>query len=143
MKYKNQKEFEKINRFGMGMPNEMFSEFFIGNSFLNPLTKPGEWTVFLANATFELGCRNNWHIHHKGVQILLCTADTGWYREEGKPAQSPKPGEVVYIPAEVNHWYGAAKDNWFSHIALSIPIEGGKVEWLNPVSGAEYNKINN
>lgn len=33
--------------------------------------------MFLANVTFEPGCRNNWHIHHAksgGGQLLICTA---------------------------------------------------------------------
>ena len=36
----------------------------IGNSYLNPLVDPAKSSLFLANVTFEPGCRNNWHIHH-------------------------------------------------------------------------------
>lgn len=60
---------------------------FIGNSYLNPLTDPKNCAVFMANVTFEPGCRNNWHIHHAakgGGQLLICTAGEGWYQEEGK-----------------------------------------------------------
>lgn len=64
--------------------------------------------VGIANVTFEPGCRNNWHIHHKGRQILLCTAGRGYYQEWGKPAQEMKPGDVINIPPEVKHWHGAA-----------------------------------
>ena len=39
--------------FGLGEPNTNFAQYFIGNSYLNPLTKPGEGSVFLANVTFE------------------------------------------------------------------------------------------
>lgn len=62
---------------------------FIGNSYLNPLTDPKNCAVFMANVTFEPGCRNNWHIHHAakgGGQLLICTAGEGWYQEEGKEA---------------------------------------------------------
>ena len=48
--------------FGLGEPNDAYAQYFTGRSFLKPLTVPGE-TVFLANVTFEPGCRNNWHIH--------------------------------------------------------------------------------
>ena len=34
MKYINKEEFEKVNMFGTGEPNEMFAEYFIGDSFL-------------------------------------------------------------------------------------------------------------
>ena len=40
-----------------------YAKYFIGQSYLNPLTNP-ESGLFLANVTFEPGCRNNWHIHH-------------------------------------------------------------------------------
>ena len=39
MKYSTYKEFEKANVFGKGDLNEAFSQYFIGNSFLNPLNK--------------------------------------------------------------------------------------------------------
>lgn len=122
--------------FGMGEPNVNFAQYFIGNSYLNPLTKPGESAVFLANVTFEPGCRNNWHIHHAdkgGGQILICVDGEGWYMEDGKEAQSLKVGDVVVIPPEVKHWHGAKKDCWFSHIAVEVPGENTSTEWCEKV----------
>jgi quercetin dioxygenase-like cupin family protein len=144
MKYQNKEEFEKANMFGLGVPNEMFSKYFFGNSFLNPLTKPGESPVFLANVTFEPGCRNNWHIHHAtsgGGQMLICTAGEGWYQEEGQDAVLLQEGSVVYIPAEVKHWHGAKKDSWFSHIAFELPGENSKNEWFEAVRDEEYQQL--
>ena len=102
-----EKEFEKVNMFGKGKSNDAFAQYFVGNSYLNPLvdnTSP----LFLANVTFEPGCRNNWHIHHaskNGGQILICTAGYGWYQEEGKEAVSLEPGKVIVIPANVKDWH--------------------------------------
>ena len=130
--------------FGMGEPNTAFAKYFIGNSYLKPLNKPGESAVFLANVTFEPGCRNNWHIHRStngGGQILICVEGEGWYQEEGKEAQSLKPGDVVTIPANVKHWHGAKKDFWFSHIAVEVPGANTSNEWLEPVTDEEYNKL--
>ena len=130
--------------FGMGEPNTAYAQYFIGNSYLNPLTKPGESSVFIANVTFEPGCRNNWHIHHAnsgGGQILICVDGEGWYQEEGKEARSLKPGDVVVIPANVKHWHGAKKDSWFSHLALEVPGEETNNEWCEPVNDEEYNKL--
>ena len=59
MKYQNQEEFAQENVFGLGQANTAYAKFFVGNSYLNPLTVPGQCPVFLANVTFELGCRNN------------------------------------------------------------------------------------
>ena len=103
-------EFAKENIFGLGEKNVAYQQYFIGQSYLNPLTKE---RVGTANVTFEPGCRNNWHIHHKGGQILLVTAGRGYYQEWGKPAQELKPGDVVNIAPEVKHWHGAAPDSWF------------------------------
>ena len=101
MKIQDKAAFDEQNVFGQGMANTAFAQYFIGSSYLNPLTKPGESAVGLANVTFEPGCRNNWHIHHAksgGGQILICTAGEGWYQEEGKDAVSLTPGTVIVIP---------------------------------------------
>ena len=124
--------------FGKGELNSAYAKYFIGNSYLKPLTSQG---VSIANVTFEPGCRNNWHIHHKGGQILLCTDGEGWYQEWKKKPQALKPGDVVYIAPEVKHWHGAKKDKWFAHIAIEIPAKGQSNEWLEQVSDKEYNKL--
>ena len=129
--------------FGMGEPNVSYAKYFIGQSYLKPLTDPKE-TVFIANVTFEPGCRNNWHIHHAdkgGGQLLICVDGEGWYQEEGKPAQSLKPGDVVTIPPEVKHWHGAKKDCWFSHLAVEVPGENTSNEWCEPVTDQEYQQL--
>ena len=141
----NKEEFDKVNVFGQGERNVSFAKYFIGNSYLNPLTKKEESSLSLTNVTFEPGCRNNWHIHHAtkdGGQILICTAGFGWYQEEGKDAISLEPGTVIVIPANVKHWHGGKKDSWFSHIALEVPGENTSNEWLEEVSDKEYNKLN-
>lgn len=143
MKTVDKKEFEQMNVFGTGNENTGYAQYFSGASFLNPLTDPAK-TVFLANATFEPGCRNNWHIHHAktgGGQLLICTAGEGWYQEEGKEAVSLVPGTVITIPANVKHWHGAKKDSWFSHIAVEVSGEECSNEWCEPVSEEEYNKL--
>ena len=144
MRYSEYTEFEKVNVFGIGSPNDAFAQYFIGKSYLNPLTKPGESTIFMANVTFEPGCRNNWHIHHAksgGGQILICTAGEGWYQEEGKAAVSLTPGTVITIPAGVKHWHGAKKDSWLSHIAVEVPGEETSNEWLEAVDDAQYRAV--
>lgn len=144
MKYRNLEEFEKTNKFGMGEANIAYAKFFIGNSYLNPLTDSEKTSLHLSNVTFEPGCRNNWHIHHAkkgGGQILICTAGEGWYQEEGKEAVSLKEGDVITIPPEVKHWHGAKKDSWFSHIAVEVPGEETSNEWCEIVNDEEYNAL--
>lgn len=129
--------------FGQGEPNTAFAQYFTGSSYLKPLTNPKE-TVFIANVTFEPGCRNNWHIHHAksgGGQLLICVDGEGWYQEEGKAARGLKPGDVVTIPAGVKHWHGAKADCWFSHLAMECPGEDTFNEWLEPVTGDIYDPL--
>ncbi len=124
--------------FPRGEENTAFGQYFVGQSYLNPLTTEG---VKVSNVTFEPGCRNNWHIHRAtqgGGQILLCTAGSGWYQAEGEAPVSLEPGSVVSIPANLKHWHGAKADSWFSHLAIEVPGEGTSNEWLEPVSDAEY-----
>ena len=130
--------------FGLGNPNTAYAQYFIGNSYLNPLTKPGESSISIANVTFEPGCRNNWHIHNaskNGGQILICVDGEGWYQEEGEEARSLKPGDIVVIPANIKHWHGAKKNSWFSHLALEVPGEETSNEWCEPVIDEEYYKL--
>ena len=124
--------------FPLGQKNDAYAQYFTGQSYLAVLTLEG---VPSFNVTFEPGCRNNWYIHQGGGQILFCTAGTGWYQEEGKPARKLNPGDTVNIPAGVNHWHGAAKDSWFSHIALTVPVANSTTEWNGPVTDEEYAKL--
>ncbi len=144
MKTMDIQDFARENVFGLGEANSAYAKYFVGNSYLNPLTAPGECPVFLANVSFEPGCRNNWHIHRAaegGGQMLICTAGEGWYQEAGKSAVSLVPGSVVYIAPGVKHWHGAKKDSWFSHIAFELPGVDCSNEWLEPVSDGEYSAL--
>jgi quercetin dioxygenase-like cupin family protein len=144
MKYREKAEFEKANMFGTGVPNEKFAPYFIGESYLNFLVKPGEAPLFLANVTFEPGCRNNWHIHHAksgGGQILVCTAGEGWYQQEDEAPISLHEGSLVVIPPGKKHWHGAKADSWFSHISIEVPGTECRNEWLEPVTDEVYARL--
>ena len=118
-----------------GEPNP-YGKYFIGQSYLADV---GGGVI---NVTFEPRCRNNWHIHHKAVQVLICVSGRGWYQEWGKDAVEMTPGIVIAIPAEVKHWHGAAKDSWFQHLTYHRDAqEGASNEWLEPVTDEVYNKL--
>jgi 4-carboxymuconolactone decarboxylase len=134
-------KFEQESIFPIGAPNDAYAKYFIGQSYLAPLSTS---QVGIFNVTFEPRCRNNWHIHHAtsgGGQILVCVAGRGWYQEWGKPAQQLNPGDVVNIPAGVKHWHGAAADSWFSHLAIEVAGENTSNEWLEAVDDADYDKL--
>lgn len=128
-------EWSSVSCFPLGEINQAYANYFSGISYLALLNQT-DLPVF--NVTFEPGCRNFWHIHHQGRQVLLVTAGRGWYLEEGCPARELHPGDTVYIAPGTKHWHGAARDSWFSHIAVAIPAQEASNEWLESVSEQEY-----
>lgn len=127
--------------FPIGAPNDGFSQYFSGQSYLAPVSTK---QVSVFNVTFEPSCRNNWHIHHAdegGGQILICVGGRGYYQEFGNDAVEMLPGDVINIPPGVKHWHGAAKDSWFSHLAVEVPAVNGSNEWLEPVSDEDYSLL--
>lgn len=127
--------------FPVGEPNVQYARYFNGRSYLAPLTLQ---QVPAFHVSFEPRCRNHWHVHRAtagGGQMLICTAGRGWYQEWGREPRALRPGDVVNIPANVKHWHGAAKDCWFQHIALEVPGENTKAEWLEEVTDAEYDRL--
>lgn len=123
--------------FPIGEKNDAYAQYFVGQSYLKGLVADPEVNVGVGNVTFEPGCRNNWHIHRGGYQILLVTGGEGWYQEEVKEAQRLKTGDVIVTHDGVKHWHGATKDSWFSHVAITA----GTPEWLEPVSDEWYGSL--
>lgn len=111
--------------FPVGEANVAYQDFFVGQSYLSMLVSEPDVNVGVGNVTFEPGCRNNWHIHHAGYQILLVTGGEGWYQEEGKAAQHLVPGDVIVTKDGIKHWHGATKDSWFSHVAITAGNQNG------------------
>ena len=119
-----------------GQPNSAYAQYFVGQSYLQP------YFGGVANVTFEPCCRNNWHVHHGAVQVLICVSGKGWYQEWNKPAVALTPGTVIAIPEGVKHWHGAAADSWMQHLAIHTQEQPGATnEWLEPVSDTQYNKL--
>lgn len=124
--------------FPIGKPNDAYAEYFIGQSYLAPISLS---QVGIFNVTFEPKCRNNWHIHHAdkgGGQILICVGGRGYYQEWGKEPIEMHPGECINIPTGVKHWHGAAPDDWFSHLAIEVPGENCSNEWMEAVNDEQY-----
>jgi len=124
------------SKWPIGEPNTAYAKYFIGNSYLAPMEGG------MTNVTFEPGCRNNWHIHHHLVQVLVCVSGRGWYVEEGKKPVELKPGVIVPIPEGAKHWHGAAADSWMQHLTYYIDVQpDASTEWLEPVTDEVYNQI--
>ena len=90
-----------------------------------------------ASVTFEPGARTVWHTHPLG-QTLIVTAGFGRVQREGGPVQEIRPGDVVCFAPHEKHWHGAGPDTAMTHIAIQEVENGKVVDWLEPVSEADY-----
>jgi quercetin dioxygenase-like cupin family protein len=142
--YKNKTKMDTETNASIFPKGEKLSnEWFSGEAFLSPLVAQDNNNNFSAGAvTFEPGARTNWHTHPKG-QVLIVIEGNGLYQEKGKTAQVIKKGEVVNIPAYVEHWHGARANSKMVHIAITNYKDGVQVTWLQPVSDEQYNEVNN
>ena len=114
------------------------ADYFTGVAWVTSLVKASDGTdCSVGDVTFEPGARNNWHTHPSG-QILVVTAGTGLYQEQGQPARVLRPGDAVSIAPGVVHWHGATATSLFTHYAINPGASKGTVEWGAPVTDEEY-----
>jgi quercetin dioxygenase-like cupin family protein len=114
------------------------ADWFTGTVRIDPLFQPVDGTRAAGgNVTFEPGARTAWHVHPLG-QTLIVTAGCGLVQFWGEPIAEIRPGDVVWIPAGVKHWHGAAPATAMTHIAIQEQHEGKFVDWEEHVSDAQY-----
>lgn len=87
--------------------------------------------------TFEPGARTAWHTHPIG-QTLIVTYGVGRVQQEGGPIIEIRPGDVVWFPAGVKHWHGAAPDHALTHLAITGVHDEKAVDWMEHVSDTQY-----
>jgi quercetin dioxygenase-like cupin family protein len=118
--------------------DKLANQYFTGNAFLKPLlAKDANNEFALGSVTFEPGARTIWHTHPKG-QVLIVTEGEGYYQQRGKPAQPLRKGDVVNIPANVEHWHGASATGTLIHIAITNYKGDQNVVWLQAVTDEEF-----
>lgn len=111
---------------------------FVGSARIDPLfptRAPSRVSAGYVN--FQPGGRSMWHTHPLG-QALVVTAGTGWVQQAGGKKQLIKPGDVIWTPPGVKHWHGATATTGMTHMAIQESLDGKNVEWLEPVSQAQY-----
>lgn len=111
---------------------------FVGSARIDPLfpaRAPSRVSAGYVN--FQPGARSMWHTHPLG-QTLVVTAGTGWVQQAGGKKQLIKPGDVIWTPPGVKHWHGATATTGMTHMAIQESLDGKNVQWLEPVSEAQY-----
>lgn len=114
------------------------SEVFTGTAYIDPVfDNKAPFAVNGGKVTFLPNARSNWHTHPAG-QVLIVTEGTGWVQEEGGEKHVMQAGDVVWCPPGVKHWHGATDKTSVTHYAIQQFAEGKNVEWLEPVTDAQY-----
>ena len=113
-------------------PSEQRSETFTGVVWADPVLA-AESDVGVSDVFFAPGARTDWHAHAIG-QVLIVTHGAGFVRTRDGDGGRITPGDVVHIPADEEHWHGAASDSYLLHRAISL----GSATWLEPVNDDDY-----
>jgi 4-carboxymuconolactone decarboxylase len=128
----------QIDRAGTRAVKTAPAQSFTGSAQVEMLYTPaGIDRTSAGSVTFSQGARTAWHTHPLG-QTLIVTAGIGRVQPSGGPIEEIRVGDVVHIPPGVRHWHGAAPDSAMTHIAITEVQDGKTVDWLEPVSDAEY-----
>lgn len=126
----------KINRGREpGTGSKQRNETFVGEVWGDPVLA-GVDDVTINNVFFASGGRTNWHSHN-GPQVLLVLSGSGFAFTRSGEGGEIRSGDVVYIPADEEHWHGADADSFLLHTAITF----GKHNWLGPVTEEEYGAV--
>jgi quercetin dioxygenase-like cupin family protein len=114
------------------------SDWFTGTVRIDPVFAANDARRAAASSvTFEPGARTAWHTHPRG-QTLIVTAGLGLVQREGGSVEEIRPGDIVWFEPGEKHWHGASATSAMSHIAIQEARNGSPVDWLEPVSEAQY-----
>lgn len=128
----------EIKRCGSQPSNRGSADWFTGQVRIDPLIQPvAPARTAAANVTFEPGARTAWHTHPLG-QTIVVTSGCGRAQCWGGPIEEIRPGDIVWFPPGEKHWHGAAPKTAMTHFAVQEQLDGKAVEWLEPVSDADY-----
>ncbi len=128
----------KVQGYGSLPATDMTGEYFTGTVWAEPVNDaPSPARLRAIAVRFQPGARTHWHTHPLG-QTLYVLSGIGRVRSWGGPVREIKPGDVVWIEPGEKHWHGAAPDHQMSHLAMHEALDGGHIDWLEPVTDEQY-----
>lgn len=111
---------------------------FTGTAYVEPVfSNRDPFVTSGGKVTFLPGARSNWHSHPAG-QVLIVTEGTGWVQQRHGERIEMHAGDVIWTPPGVEHWHGATSTGAVTHYAIQQYKDGTNVNWLEPVSDADY-----
>jgi quercetin dioxygenase-like cupin family protein len=118
------------------------ADWFSGTVLIDGIRSPdGQSAIGCAHVRFTPGARTAWHKHPKG-QTLYVTDGIGLVARRGVDPVEIRPGDVVHIEPDEEHWHGATPDRFMAHVAMQEADEHGEVvTWLDHVSDDEYQRV--
>jgi quercetin dioxygenase-like cupin family protein len=118
------------------------ADWFSGTVLIDGIRNPdGQSAIGCAHVRFTPGARTAWHRHPKG-QTLYVTDGIGLVARRGVDPEEIRPGDVVYIEPNEEHWHGATPDRFMAHVAMQEADEQGEVvTWLEHVTDDQYQRV--
>ena len=115
------------------------AEWFTGTVRIDPLfDAPVPARAGGASVTFEPGARTAWHTHPHG-QTIYVVEGVGHAQHRGGPIEVIRPGDRVFFEPGEEHWHGASRSRFMTHIAmLQVDASGSNATWLEHVTDDEY-----
>ncbi|HWF15549.1 MAG TPA: cupin domain-containing protein [Acidimicrobiales bacterium] len=110
------------------------ADFFTGDVWIDAVARGPVPARLNVNAVhFAPGARTAWH-SHDGGQTLYVTEGKGQVQSRGDRLMEIRPGDVVSTPDGEEHWHGAARDHFMTHLSITQ----GDAHWGDQVTDAEY-----
>jgi quercetin dioxygenase-like cupin family protein len=118
------------------------ADWFTGTVFIDGIRNPDDQSaVGCAHVRFTPGARTAWHTHPKG-QTLYVTDGIGYVATRSNGVHEIRPGDVVYVEPDEEHWHGASADRFMAHVAIQEADASGQVvTWLDHVTDEEYERL--
>jgi quercetin dioxygenase-like cupin family protein len=114
-------------------------EWFTGKVYIDTVAAPtGASRLSASSVHFTPGARTAWHTHPSG-QTIYVTEGIGLCQRRGGPIEIIRPGDRVFFEPGEDHWHGASRDRFMTHLAmLEVDDEGKATAWGEHVTDEEY-----
>ena len=115
------------------------SDWFTGAVYIDTLAVPSDGSrIGAASVHFTPGARTAWHTHPHGQTIWVIDG-VGVCQRDGGQIEVIRPGDRVFFEPGENHWHGAARTRFMTHIAMQQSDDDGNVvTWGAHVTDDEY-----